>query len=85
MNLSGEEQQMKKKPNRKHEEPGRVILGLKLSQSGLHFFFKGHQEAVERGMFRGISLDDNQWHTLILVVQHHHMRLTVDCKSPLEM
>lgn len=85
INLSGEEQQMKRKHVRKHEEPGRVILGLKLSQGGLQFFFKGRSEAVERWMFRSILLDDNQWHTLILVIHRHHIRLTVDCKPPLEM
>ncbi|XP_017272960.1 thrombospondin-type laminin G domain and EAR repeat-containing protein isoform X1 [Kryptolebias marmoratus] len=84
-NLSGEELGMKKKHIRKHEEPGRVILGLKLSQSGLHFFFKGQEEAVKRWVFRGTPLADNQWHTLVFVIDHHHMRLTVDCKSPLEI
>ncbi|XP_013865211.1 thrombospondin-type laminin G domain and EAR repeat-containing protein isoform X2 [Austrofundulus limnaeus] len=85
INLSGEEQQMKRKQVRKHEEPGQVILGLKLSQSGLQFFFKGRSEVVERWTFQRILLDDNQWHTLILVIHRHHIRLTVDCKPPLEI
>nr|XP_015825245.2 thrombospondin-type laminin G domain and EAR repeat-containing protein isoform X1 [Nothobranchius furzeri] len=84
-NFSGEAQQAKKK-TRSHEEPGRLILGLKLSQNGrLHFLFKGQGEAAEPRVFRDARLADNEWHTLVLAIGRHHTRLTVDCKSPLEI
>uniref|UniRef100_A0A8C9Y0Q3 Thrombospondin type laminin G domain and EAR repeats n=1 Tax=Sander lucioperca TaxID=283035 RepID=A0A8C9Y0Q3_SANLU len=68
-----------------NEERGRVILGLRLSRKRLHFLFRSHRGVVERWVFRGDRLADNQWHTLVLVVGSHHVRLTVDCSSPLEI
>ncbi|XP_056152352.1 thrombospondin-type laminin G domain and EAR repeat-containing protein [Lampris incognitus] len=40
---------------------------------------------MERRVFRGMRLADNQWHTLVLVIRDHHVRLTVDCRPPLEV
>ncbi|XP_028422168.1 thrombospondin-type laminin G domain and EAR repeat-containing protein-like [Perca flavescens] len=54
------------------EERGRVILGLRLSRKRLHFLFRSHRGVVERWVFRGDRLADNQWHTLVLVVGSHH-------------
>lgn len=67
------------------EERGRVILGLRFSRKRLHFLFRGHGGVVEHWAFRGSRLADNQWHTLVLVVSSHHVRLTVDCRPPQEM
>ncbi|KAM6912512.1 thrombospondin-type laminin G domain and EAR repeat-containing protein-like [Xenentodon cancila] len=80
-----EEQLMEEKHVNSKEEPGRVILGLKVSRKCLHFIFKGHGEAVENRVFRDIQLADSRWHTLVLTVGRHHTRLTVDCNSPLEI
>uniref|UniRef100_A0A3B5BIQ6 Thrombospondin-type laminin G domain and EAR repeat-containing protein-like n=1 Tax=Stegastes partitus TaxID=144197 RepID=A0A3B5BIQ6_9TELE len=66
-------------------QQGRIILGLKLSKKRLHFVFKGHAGVIKHWVFRGIQLADNQWHTLVLAVGSHHVRLTVDCNSPLEI
>ncbi|XP_041827115.1 thrombospondin-type laminin G domain and EAR repeat-containing protein-like [Melanotaenia boesemani] len=79
------DQQKKKIQVKSNEEPGRIILGLKMSQKHLHFLVKGHGEAVESWVFRGIQLDDNRWHTLVLAVGQDRVRLTVDCSSPLEI
>ncbi|KAF3845030.1 hypothetical protein F7725_008193 [Dissostichus mawsoni] len=86
--VSGKEQHGNREEERRvksNEEPGRVILGLRFSKNLLHFLLKGHRGVVDRWVFRGTRLDDNQWHTLLLVVGSHHVRLTVDCNSPLEM
>ncbi|XP_061599449.1 thrombospondin-type laminin G domain and EAR repeat-containing protein-like [Cololabis saira] len=80
-----EEQLMEKKQVKSKEEAGRIILGLKVAQKGLHFTFKGHGETVENRVFRDMRLADNRWHTLVLAVGRHHARLTVDCNSPLEI
>ncbi|XP_068195489.1 thrombospondin-type laminin G domain and EAR repeat-containing protein-like [Antennarius striatus] len=64
---------------------GRIILGLKLSRKSLHFSFRGHEGVTERWRFQDIRLADNQWHTLILSADRHHVRLTVDCRSPVEI
>ena len=63
----------------------RLILGLRLSRKRLHFLFRGHRGVVEHWGFRGARLADNQWHTLVLTIDSHNVRLTVDCRSPLEM
>ncbi|XP_031166167.1 thrombospondin-type laminin G domain and EAR repeat-containing protein-like [Sander lucioperca] len=84
--VSGEEQHGERERRVKsNEERGRVILGLRLSRKRLHFLFRSHRGVVERWVFRGDRLADNQWHTLVLVVGSHHVRLTVDCSSPLEI
>lgn len=67
------------------EEHRRLILGLRLSRKHLHFLFRGHGGVTENWGFQGTRLADNQWHTLVLVVGSHHVSLTVDCRSPLEM
>uniref|UniRef100_A0A671TUE0 Thrombospondin type laminin G domain and EAR repeats n=1 Tax=Sparus aurata TaxID=8175 RepID=A0A671TUE0_SPAAU len=67
------------------KERGRIILGLRLSRKRLHFLFQGHGGVVEHWGFRGARLADNQWHTLVLVVDSRQVRLTVDCSLPLEM
>lgn len=67
------------------EEHGRVLLGLRFSKERLHFLFRGHGGVVEHSLFRGAGLADDQWHTLVLSVDSHHVRLTVDCNTPLEM
>uniref|UniRef100_A0A3P8T8Z2 Thrombospondin type laminin G domain and EAR repeats n=1 Tax=Amphiprion percula TaxID=161767 RepID=A0A3P8T8Z2_AMPPE len=74
-----------KKQVKGDEQHGRIILGLKLSEKRLHFVFKGHAGVIKHWVFRGIQLADNQWHTLVLAVGSHHVRLTVDCNSPLEI
>lgn len=78
---------MEKKERRvkNNEERGRIILGLRLSRKRLHFLFQGHGGIVEHWGFRGARLADNQWHTLVLVVDSRQVRLTVDCSLPLEM
>ncbi|KAK5857618.1 hypothetical protein PBY51_010850 [Eleginops maclovinus] len=68
-----------------NKEPGRIILGLRLSNNRLHFILKGHGGVVDHWVFRGARLDDNQWHTMVLVIGSRHVRLTVDCNSPLEI
>lgn len=86
--VSGKEQHGNREEERRvksNEEPGRVILGLRFSKNHLHFLLKGHRGVVDHWVFRGTRLDDNQWHTLLLVVGSHHVRLTMDCNSPLEM
>ncbi|XP_078134118.1 thrombospondin-type laminin G domain and EAR repeat-containing protein-like isoform X2 [Sander vitreus] len=84
--VSGEEQHGERERRVKNnEERGRVILGLRLSRKRLHFLFRSHRGVVERWVFQGDRLADNQWHTLVLVVGSHHVRLTVDCSSPLEI
>ncbi|XP_035806234.2 thrombospondin-type laminin G domain and EAR repeat-containing protein-like isoform X2 [Amphiprion ocellaris] len=83
--IIGEEQQREKKQVKGDEQHGRIILGLKLSEKRLHFVFKGHAGVIKHWVFRGIQLADNQWHTLVLAVGSHHVRLTVDCNSPLEI
>ncbi|CAG5866600.1 unnamed protein product [Menidia menidia] len=83
--FAGEEQQMKKKQVKNTGELERIIFGLKVSKKHLHFLFKGHGEALEHWVFRGIHLADNQWHTLVLAIAHSHMRLTVDCSSQLDI
>ncbi|KAK9534348.1 hypothetical protein VZT92_009394 [Zoarces viviparus] len=85
----GEEQRHgereKKRRVESNEERRRVILGLRFSKKRLHFLFRGHGGVVERWVFRGAGLDDNQWHTLVLGVGSHHVRLTVDCSTPLKI
>ncbi|XP_034063282.1 thrombospondin-type laminin G domain and EAR repeat-containing protein-like [Gymnodraco acuticeps] len=86
--VSGKEQHGNREEERRvksNEEPGRVILGLRFSKNHLHFLLKGHRGVVDHWVFRGTRLDDNQWHTLLLVVGSHHVRLTMDCNSPLEI
>nr|XP_046269914.1 thrombospondin-type laminin G domain and EAR repeat-containing protein-like [Scatophagus argus] len=68
-----------------NEERGQLILGLRLSKKRLHFLFRGHEGVVEHWGFRDARLADNQWHTLVLTIGGHHVRLTVDCNSPLEI
>ncbi|KAM9340940.1 thrombospondin-type laminin G domain and EAR repeat-containing protein-like [Symphorus nematophorus] len=63
----------------------RLILGLRLSRKRLHFLYRGHRGVVEHWGFQGTRLADNQWHTLVLTIDSHHVRLTVDCRSPLEI
>ncbi|XP_029349737.1 thrombospondin-type laminin G domain and EAR repeat-containing protein-like [Echeneis naucrates] len=84
MGISGEEQKGEQKKVKLDEERGRIILGLKFSRKCLHFLFKGHGEVVEHCLFRGTQLADNQWHTLVLTVGNH-VKLTVDCNSPVEI
>uniref|UniRef100_A0A3P8PIZ1 Thrombospondin-like N-terminal domain-containing protein n=1 Tax=Astatotilapia calliptera TaxID=8154 RepID=A0A3P8PIZ1_ASTCA len=64
---------------------GRLILGLKFSGKRLHFLYKGHRGVVEHWVFRGTQLADSQWHTLVLAIGSHHVKLTVDCSSPVEI
>ncbi len=66
-------------------ERGGIILGLRLSKKRLHLVFRGQGGVVEHWWFRSTWLADNQWHTLVLAIGSHHVRLTVDCSSPLEM
>lgn len=79
-------QQTEKKENKKsREETGRIILGLRFSGKRLHLVFKGQGGTTEHWVLGRARLADNQWHTLVLAVSSHHVRLTVDCNSPLEM
>ncbi|XP_074548223.1 thrombospondin-type laminin G domain and EAR repeat-containing protein-like [Halichoeres trimaculatus] len=83
---SGNTQQNKEKENKKSkEESGRILLGLRFSGKRLHLIYKGHRGVTEHWVLGGARLVDNQWHTLVLVVSSHHVRLTVDCNSPLEI
>ncbi|XP_045917721.1 thrombospondin-type laminin G domain and EAR repeat-containing protein-like isoform X2 [Micropterus dolomieu] len=86
--VSGEEQHREREKERRvksNEQRGRIILGLRFSRKRLHFLFRGHGGVVERRGFRGSQLADNQWHTLVLAIGSHHVRLTVDCRPPLEI
>lgn len=86
--VSGEEQHREREKERRvksNEQHGRIILGLRFSRKRLHFLFRGHGGVVERRGFRSSQLADNQWHTLVLAIGSHHVRLTVDCRPPLEM
>lgn len=67
------------------KESERLILGLRLSQKWLHFFFRSNDGVIENWGFRGTFQADNQWHTLVLAIGSHRASLTVDCRSPLEM
>ncbi|XP_060919431.1 thrombospondin-type laminin G domain and EAR repeat-containing protein-like isoform X1 [Labrus mixtus] len=73
------------KESERHGERGRIILGLRLSRKRLHFLYRGHGGVTEHWVFGGARLADNQWHTLVLAVGRQHVRLTVDCNSPLEI
>lgn len=75
----------KEKQFQSNEERGRIVLGLRFSRKCLHFHFKGHGGVNEHWVFRGTRLADNQWHTLVLTIAGQHVRLSVDCNSPLEM
>lgn len=79
------EKKKEKQVRRGSEERGRIILGLRFSRKRLHFLFRGHGGVVEHWGFQGARLADNQWHTLVLAISSHHVRLTVDCSSPMEM
>ncbi|XP_040916634.1 thrombospondin-type laminin G domain and EAR repeat-containing protein-like [Toxotes jaculatrix] len=86
--ISGEELQgaeKKKKHDKSNEERGRITLGMRISRKCLHFLFKVHGGVVEHWVFQGTRLADNQWHTLVLTIGRQHVRLTVDCNSPLEI
>ncbi|XP_038129273.1 thrombospondin-type laminin G domain and EAR repeat-containing protein-like [Cyprinodon tularosa] len=79
-----------RQPNRKKKtesdgKPGEILLGLKLSQNGLTFIFKSHGKTAEHWSLQGLHLSPNQWHTLVVVIGPKHMKLTVDCGSPLEI
>lgn len=80
--ITGEEQHSQKT---RVKSDGRLILGLKFSGKRLHFLYKGHRGVVEHWVFRGTQLADSQWHTLVLAIGSHHVKLTVDCSSPVEM
>lgn len=85
--ITAQEKDGKKKEsrNKSNEEHGGIILGLRFSRKCLHFLFKGQGGAVEHWVFRGTRLADNLWHTLVLTVNGQHVKLTVDCSSPLQM
>ncbi|XP_034531246.1 thrombospondin-type laminin G domain and EAR repeat-containing protein-like isoform X2 [Notolabrus celidotus] len=74
-----------KRPEKSNEERGQIILGLRFSRKRLHFVYKGHGGVTEHSVFGGARLADNQWHTMVLAVSSQHVRLTVDCNSPLEI
>ncbi|KAM4626139.1 thrombospondin-type laminin G domain and EAR repeat-containing protein [Discoglossus pictus] len=70
-------------------ERGRhVLLGARYSENKLHFLFwtpdqtNGRQTKIT---FRGVSLTDDRWHTLVLAVSGVSVSLTVDCNIPLEI
>ncbi|XP_026194798.1 thrombospondin-type laminin G domain and EAR repeat-containing protein-like isoform X2 [Anabas testudineus] len=85
--ITAQEKDGKKKEsrNKSNEEHGGIILGLRFSRKCLHFLFKGQGGAVEHWVFRGTRLADNLWHTLVLTVNGQHVKLTVDCSSPLQI
>ncbi|KAM9127396.1 thrombospondin-type laminin G domain and EAR repeat-containing protein isoform 2-T2 [Pangshura tecta] len=70
------------------EESNMVLVGLRYSLNKLHFLFwsrelsNGWQTQVT---FQGISLTDNQWHTLVLAVSGQFFSLTVDCSIPIDV
>ncbi|XP_070776006.1 thrombospondin-type laminin G domain and EAR repeat-containing protein-like [Enoplosus armatus] len=85
--VSGEERHVERKKERRiksEEDRGRIILGLRFSRKRLHFLFRGHGGVVQHWGFRG-RLADDQWHTLVLAIDSRHVRLTVDCRPPLEI
>lgn len=81
--ISGQEQDGRKKKS--NEEHGGMVLALRFSRKCLHFVFKGHGGVVEHWVFPGTRLADNRWHTLVLTVGARHVKLTVDCTSPIQM
>lgn len=63
-----------------------LLLGLRVSESRLHFVTTPPGVGGRSRMsFKGIVLDDNRWHTLVLAVTGQYATLTVDCGLPLEM
>lgn len=78
-----ERKQSRDKKAKKDRE--KIILGLRLSKSRLHFFFRSSGGTVENCKFGSASLDDDQWHTLVLAIDNQRVSLTVDCGAPLEM
>lgn len=83
--LKRKDREKKESRNKTNEEHRRIILGLRFSRKCLHFLFKGHGGVVEHWVFRGTRLADNRWHTLVLTIGNQHVKLTVDCTSPLQM
>ncbi|KAM4698063.1 thrombospondin-type laminin G domain and EAR repeat-containing protein [Rhinophrynus dorsalis] len=70
------------------EKSRHVLLGARYSESKLHFLFWNpeHSNGIQTTVtFRGISLADDQWHTLVLAVSGTSFALTVDCNVPLEI
>lgn len=70
------------------ENSDTLQLGLRYSQSKLHFLFwsrdllNGWQTQIT---FRDVFLADNQWHTLVLAVSQGSFSLTVDCSIPIDV
>ncbi|KAM5153147.1 thrombospondin-type laminin G domain and EAR repeat-containing protein isoform 2-T2 [Mantella aurantiaca] len=70
------------------EESRHVLLGLRYSENKLHFLFGNTEHPVEwqtKVTFRGISLADDRWHTLVLAVSGTSVTLTIDCSIPTEI
>ncbi|KAM9304852.1 thrombospondin-type laminin G domain and EAR repeat-containing protein [Gastrophryne carolinensis] len=64
------------------EESKNVLLGLRYSENKLHFLFWNAEDPDKlqnKVTFRGISLSDDRWHTLILAVSGTSIILTIDC------
>ncbi|XP_031173206.1 thrombospondin-type laminin G domain and EAR repeat-containing protein [Sander lucioperca] len=63
-----------------------LLLGLRVSENCLHFLFMPPGvRGRRRQSFKGVGLDDNRWHTLVLAVSGLYATLTVDCGLPLEL
>lgn len=64
---------------------GPLLLGLRHSKNRLHFLYKAPDGEVKRLVFRTQGLADGRWHTFVLAVSGHSVRLTLDCKPPVEI
>ncbi|XP_056391812.1 thrombospondin-type laminin G domain and EAR repeat-containing protein isoform X1 [Hyla sarda] len=65
-----------------------ILLGLRYSDNKLHFLFwniEGSREWQTKVTFRGVSLANDLWHTLVLAVSGISVSLSVDCSIPIEV
>ncbi|CAJ0918378.1 unnamed protein product, partial [Ranitomeya imitator] len=70
------------------EGRGHVLLGLRYSETKLHFLFwnkENSQEWQTKVTFRGISLANDRWHTFVLAVAGISISLSIDCSIPVEI
>ncbi|EMP42659.1 Protein TSPEAR, partial [Chelonia mydas] len=70
------------------EESNTVLVGLRYSLNKLYFLFWSREFSNSwqtQVTFQGISLTDNQWHTLVLAVSGPFFSLTVDCSIPIDV
>ncbi|XP_063788311.1 thrombospondin-type laminin G domain and EAR repeat-containing protein [Pseudophryne corroboree] len=70
------------------EESKHVLLGIRYSENKIHFLFWNAEHSHNfqtKVTFRGVSLANDQWHTLVLAVSGISISLTIDCSIPMEI